>query len=40
MSIEDMLIAAVAQANNAILATRNVTDFDFLPGLVLVNPWV
>ncbi|OQX04383.1 MAG: VapC toxin family PIN domain ribonuclease [Thiothrix lacustris] len=39
MSIEDMLIAAVAQANNAMLATRNVTDFDFLPGLVLVNPW-
>lgn len=39
MSVEDMLIAAVAQANGAVLATRNVTDFDFLPGLVLVNPW-
>lgn len=39
MSIEDMLIAAVAQVNNALLATRNVTDFEFLPGLVLVNPW-
>lgn len=38
MSVEDMLIAAIAQANNATLATRNVTDFDFLPGLVLVNP--
>lgn len=40
MSVEDMLIAAVAQANDAVLATRNVTDFDFLPGLMLVNPWV
>ena len=39
MSVEDMLIAAVAQANDAELATRNVTDFDFLPGLMLVNPW-
>ncbi|MDD5393217.1 MAG: hypothetical protein PHE17_09380 [Thiothrix sp.] len=39
MSVEDMLIAAVAQANDCVLATRNVTDFDFLPGLVLVNPW-
>ncbi|QTR48079.1 type II toxin-antitoxin system VapC family toxin [Thiothrix litoralis] len=39
MSVEDMLIAAVAQANDAVLATRNVTDFDFLPGLLLVNPW-
>lgn len=39
MSVEDMLIAAIAQANNAMLVTRNVTDFDFLPGLGLVNPW-
>lgn len=39
MSIEDMLIAAVAQASNAVLATRNVTDFDFLPDVTLVNPW-
>ncbi|MBU0656046.1 MAG: type II toxin-antitoxin system VapC family toxin [Gammaproteobacteria bacterium] len=39
MRVEDMLIAAVAQANDCVLATRNVTDFDFLSGLVLVNPW-
>jgi hypothetical protein len=39
MSVEDMLIAAVAQANDAVLATRNVADFDFLPELALVNPW-
>lgn len=40
MSVEDMMIATLAQANDCVLATRNVTDFDFLPGLVLVNPWV
>ena len=39
MSVEDMLIAAIAMANNCILATRNVTDFDFLPDLELINPW-
>ena len=39
MSVEDMLIAAVAQANQATLATRNTADFDFLPALVLINPW-
>lgn len=39
MSIEDMLIAAVAQANGCVLVTRNVGDFDFLPGLEVVNPW-
>ncbi len=39
MSVEDMLIAAIAQANQATLATRNTADFDFLPALVLINPW-
>ncbi len=39
MSVEDRLIAAIAQANNAILATRNSVDFDFLPKLSLINPW-
>lgn len=39
MSIEEMLIAAIAQANACVLATRNVSDFDFLPGLQVVNPW-
>jgi len=39
MSIEDMLIAATALAHGCLLATRNVTDFDFLPKLELVNPW-
>jgi len=39
MSIEDMLIAAIAQTNACVLVTRNVSDFDFLPGLEVVNPW-
>ena len=39
MSIEDMLIAAIAQANRCVLVTRNVSDFAFLPGLEVVNPW-
>ncbi|WP_020558529.1 type II toxin-antitoxin system VapC family toxin [Thiofilum flexile] len=40
MSVEDGMIAAIAQANNAVLVTRNEVDFDFLPNLTLVNPWV
>ena len=39
MSVEDQLIAAIAQANNAVLVTRNLVDFDFLPNLKLLNPW-
>ena len=30
MSVEDAQIAAIAMRYQAILATRNVTDFDFL----------
>jgi predicted nucleic acid-binding protein len=36
---EDMLIAAIALANACVLVTRNVSNFDFLPGLEAVNPW-
>lgn len=39
VSIEDMLIAAIAQANGGLLATRNISDFDFLPELERLNPW-
>ena len=39
MSVEDMMIAAIAQAQDALLVTRNIKDFDFLPDLKLFNPW-
>ncbi len=39
MSVEDMLIAAIARANHATLVTRNTVDFNFLPNLTLINPW-
>ena len=35
----DAQIAAIARANNAVLATRNTTDFEGC-GLHLVNPWL
>ena len=35
----DTLIAAVALANNLVLATRNTTDFADVPQLTVVNPW-
>ena len=34
----DSLIAATAQQNNFILATRNISDFDSLK-IALINPW-
>ncbi|TXH71664.1 MAG: type II toxin-antitoxin system VapC family toxin [Thiothrix sp.] len=39
MSVEDQLIAAIAQANNAVLVTCNIVNFDFLPNLNVLNPW-
>lgn len=39
MSVEDMMIAAVAQAQNGLLVTRNTKDFEFLPDIRLFNPW-
>lgn len=38
LSVEDGVIAAVCAAHGARLATRNVSDFDFLP-IPTVNPW-
>ena len=37
-SIEDLMIAAIAQANNLTVATRNVRDFDYL-GVSVLNPY-
>ena len=38
ITLGDALIAGIASHAQAILATRNVRDFDFL-GLTMVNPW-
>jgi predicted nucleic acid-binding protein len=37
-SVQDMMIAGIAAANGAVLATRNVKDFAFLD-VVVVNPF-
>ena len=39
MSVEDAQIAAITQANHLTLATRNSKDFEFIPNLLLINPW-
>lgn len=35
----DLVIAATALVHGTAVATRNVRDFDYIPGLALVNPW-
>ena len=37
-TIEDLMIAAICQRNSAVLATRNIKDFDYL-GIEAVNPF-
>ena len=37
-TIEDLMIAAICQRNDAILATRNMKDFDYL-GIEVINPF-
>jgi predicted nucleic acid-binding protein len=37
-SVEDGMIAAIAVAHRAVLATQNVTDFEGF-GVQVVNPW-
>lgn len=39
MSVEDAQIAAIACRNSLKLGTRNVSDFDFLAELEVVDPW-
>jgi toxin FitB len=38
VEIRDLLIAGVAASSGAVLATRNLKDFDGI-GLELINPW-
>ncbi|MGC8733114.1 MAG: type II toxin-antitoxin system VapC family toxin [Halothiobacillaceae bacterium] len=40
ISTEDAQIAAIALAHNLTLATRNVSDFEGIDGLAVVNPWL
>ena len=39
ISVEDAQIAAITQANRLTLATRNTKDFEFIPDLLIINPW-
>ena len=39
VSVEDAQIAAIARSAGLTLATRNVSDFDGIDGLPVVNPW-
>jgi predicted nucleic acid-binding protein len=39
IATEDAQIAAIAQSNGLMLATRNQKDFVDIPGLTLINPW-
>ncbi len=39
ISVEDGQIAAIALTHQMTLATRNTTDFAWIEGLSLVNPW-
>ena len=39
MSLGDAIIAATALENNATLVTRNTSDFDWIIGLELENPF-
>lgn len=38
VSVEDTMIAAIAHAHGAAVATRNISDFGGL-GLALIDPW-
>ena len=39
ISVEDAQIAAIALAGGFVLATRNISDFEVIDGLSVVNPW-
>lgn len=40
VNINDMLIAATALETTRVLVTRNLKDFDRIPGLTLLNPFI
>lgn len=40
ISVEDAQIAAIASHHRLPLATHNVKDFDHVPGLTVIDPWV
>ena len=40
ISVEDAQIASIALANGLRLATRNLKDFEEIPGSVTVSPWL
>ncbi len=39
IKLPDAIIAATAMTNNLILLSRNVSDFNQIDGLNLINPW-
>ncbi|MDD5297411.1 MAG: type II toxin-antitoxin system VapC family toxin [Rhodocyclaceae bacterium] len=40
ISFQDAMIAAIALANDMVLATRNVRDFAGISGLEVLDPWL
>ena len=40
VSVEDAQIAAIALTHNMSLGTRNTSDFEFIEGLMIINPWL
>ena len=39
IKLPDAIIAATALANNCVLVSRNISDFNFIDDLVVVNPF-
>ena len=39
LPIQDTFIAATAIAHNLTVVTRNIRDFNCIPGLSIINPW-
>ena len=39
IKLPDAIIAGTALANDLILITRNISDFNMIQGLNIINPW-